>query len=123
MLEPYIRLVREYAPGTGEDDSFKERTIELLRATPHPFRRRQYTPGRITSSAVVFNPDASSVVIIWHHRLQRWLQPGGHVEENEDPFVAAVREVPEETGIPQSSLHPIGGGLIDISIHRIPESE
>src|SRR5437016_5383970 len=110
MREACISLVRAYAPETGEDNSYKERTIELLHATPHPLSRKQYAPGHITVSAVVFNPDASSVLIIWHHRLQRWLQPGGHVEDNEDPFGAAVRETEEETGIPQSSLQAVGDG-------------
>jgi 8-oxo-dGTP pyrophosphatase MutT (NUDIX family) len=34
----------------------------------------------------------------WHH-LGRWLPPGGHVEPNEDPVEAVLREVLEETGI------------------------
>ena len=35
----------------------------------------------------------------WHRRLQLWLPPGGHVDPNEDPAQAVVREVREETGI------------------------
>ena len=34
-----------------------------------------------------------------HRRLNRWLPPGGHVEPNEIPDDAAVREVQEETGV------------------------
>jgi 8-oxo-dGTP pyrophosphatase MutT (NUDIX family) len=33
------------------------------------------------------------------HRLGLWLPPGGHIEPNEDPIQAVVREVLEETGI------------------------
>ncbi len=33
------------------------------------------------------------------HRLGRWLPPGGHVEPNEDPYQAVLREVREETGL------------------------
>jgi 8-oxo-dGTP pyrophosphatase MutT (NUDIX family) len=33
------------------------------------------------------------------HRLGLWLPPGGHIEPNEDPVQAVVREVLEETGI------------------------
>lgn len=33
------------------------------------------------------------------HRLGMWLPPGGHVEENEDPIQAVLREVHEETGL------------------------
>ena len=35
----------------------------------------------------------------WHARLQRWLPPGGHIEPNEDPVQAVLREVLEETGL------------------------
>ena len=33
------------------------------------------------------------------HRFGLWLPPGGHVEPNEDPVEAVLREVFEETGI------------------------
>lgn len=33
------------------------------------------------------------------HRLGLWLPPGGHIEANEDPIQAVLREVLEETGI------------------------
>ena len=38
-------------------------------------------------------------LFIRHKKLQKWLPPGGHVEENEKPDVAALREVKEETGL------------------------
>ncbi len=39
-------------------------------------------------------------VLLHHHRkLSMWLPPGGHIEEDELPDEAAVREVWEETGI------------------------
>ncbi|MBU0979119.1 MAG: NUDIX domain-containing protein [Patescibacteria group bacterium] len=39
------------------------------------------------------------VLLIKHHRLQRWLCPGGHIETNELPHIAAQREFWEETGV------------------------
>ena len=33
------------------------------------------------------------------HRLETWLPPGGHIEADEDPIEAVLREVLEETGI------------------------
>ena len=33
------------------------------------------------------------------HRLGMWLPPGGHIEANEDPLQAVLREVREETGM------------------------
>ena len=33
------------------------------------------------------------------HRLNAWLPPGGHIEPDEDPIEAVLREILEETGI------------------------
>ena len=35
----------------------------------------------------------------WHKKLQIWLPPGGHIDPDEDPVQAVIREVREETGI------------------------
>ena len=40
-----------------------------------------------------------ATLLHWHGRVQAWLPPGGHVEANEDPVQAVLREVLEETGL------------------------
>ena len=39
------------------------------------------------------------VPLHWHPKVRAWLPPGGHVEANEDPVQAVLREILEETGI------------------------
>ena len=39
------------------------------------------------------------VALHWHPKVKAWLPPGGHVDENEDPVEAVLREIREETGI------------------------
>ncbi len=39
------------------------------------------------------------VLLLWHRKLQMWLPPGGHIDANELPDEAAVREVSEESGV------------------------
>ncbi len=54
-----------------------------------------------------------------HHRLRRWLLPGGHVEpEDESLAAAAAREAFEETAV---CLDPsISGFLAVLDVHGIP---
>ena len=36
----------------------------------------------------------------WHQKNRLWLPPGGHIEPDEDPYQALLREIQEETGVP-----------------------
>ena len=38
-------------------------------------------------------------LLLWHPLMQGWAPPGGHIESNEDPQEAVVREIREETGL------------------------
>jgi len=57
-------------------------------------------------------------ILLHHHiRLGRWLPPGGHVEPNELPDEAALREVEEETGV---TARLVGVPAIDIDLPGQP---
>ena len=61
-----------------------------MSASPH--MRKHFT-----ATAFVVRGDAT--LLHWHKRLARWLPPGGHIEQDEEPAEAALREVREETGL------------------------
>jgi 8-oxo-dGTP pyrophosphatase MutT (NUDIX family) len=58
-------------------------------------------PGEVLRhfTVAVFVVHAGRVLLHYHRKLGRWLPPGGHIEANELPDDAALREVVEETGI------------------------
>lgn len=48
--------------------------------------------------ASVYIIHRDQVLLLWHKKLQKWLPAGGHLEPNELPSEAAIREAFEETG-------------------------
>ncbi len=50
-----------------------------------------------TTSVYIVNGDA--VLLRKHDKYKVWLPPGGHIELDEDPATAAIREAKEEVGL------------------------
>lgn len=76
-----------------------------------------FNPGHVTASGFVSSPTGDSFALIYHRKLERWLQPGGHLEPHDaDLESAARREIEEETGL--GSVDSLG--LFDIDIHTFP---
>jgi 8-oxo-dGTP pyrophosphatase MutT (NUDIX family) len=54
---------------------------------------------RIDFTVAVFVVQEDRVLLVHHRRLGRWLPLGGHVELDEEPEQAALREGREESGL------------------------
>ncbi len=102
-----------------EEDKSRELILAMLEQTPAPFSRRQFHPGHITCTALVLDPGRLRVLLVYHHRLHRWLLPGGHVEE-EDTSLArtAQREAEEETSVRIAAAET--ARLVGMDVHAIP---
>lgn len=72
-------------------------------------------PGEVLRhfTVAVFVVHERRVLLHFHRKLGKWLPPGGHVEDNELPDDAAVREVLEETGIRARLEGSYGLGIDD----------
>ena len=55
------------------------------------------TVRHFTATGFVVHEGAT--LLHWHPKVKMWLPPGGHIEPNEDPVQAVLREVEEETGV------------------------
>ena len=80
---------------------------------------RSCRPGHLTASAWVVDPARQHTLLMHHRKLDRWLQPGGHVDGNHDLLASALREAREETGLQQ--LVPVSPEIFDVDRHWIPE--
>jgi len=47
----------------------------------------------------IYDKKKESFLLVHHKKQDKWMQPGGHIEINEDPEQAILREVYEETGL------------------------
>jgi 8-oxo-dGTP pyrophosphatase MutT (NUDIX family) len=54
---------------------------------------------KIDFTVAIFVVQQGRVLLIHHRQLDRWLPLGGHIELDEDPEHAALREAREESGL------------------------
>jgi 8-oxo-dGTP pyrophosphatase MutT (NUDIX family) len=109
---------------TGHPPEDEKERLDLLHMRRYaaelaaPFSREQL-PAHFTASAAVVSASGAEVCLVHHKKLQRWLQPGGHVEPGEHMANAALREAREETAL-ELALHPRCQQAIDVDVHVIP---
>ncbi len=85
------------------------------------FYKRTLSVGHVTSSAWIIDPTCCHALMLHHKKLNRWLQPGGHVEDDATVLESALREAQEETGI--AELRTVSDAIFDIDIHTIPANK
>ncbi|MBI3481525.1 MAG: NUDIX hydrolase [Bacteroidetes bacterium] len=79
--------------------------------------QRTHLPGHITGSAWMVNGDRTKTLLVHHAKLNKWVQPGGHADGDENILNVALREAEEETGL--KNLKPFTT-IFDVDIHKIP---
>lgn len=67
-------------------------------------------------TATGFVVSADRVLLHWHRKNCLWLPFGGHLEENEDPVQALLREIEEESGLRAEVIGPAA----DFGIQNLP---
>lgn len=111
-----IRSIADFKSAYAEELAFRNQFLELLEH-PRAFFR-DHLPGHITASSLIVDRTGKYVLLTHHAKLNRWLQPGGHADGQEDVMAVAQREAYEETGL--TSLHPVMPTIFDLDIHPIP---
>lgn len=83
---------------------------------------RSCRPGHITGSSLVVEAGADRVLVLWHNKAKRWLQPGGHADGDGNLAHVAWREATEETGIKGLAV-VVPAVHVDIHEFRPPDED
>lgn len=116
LREQVRRSVEEHQPGDHAERASIATFLTEYDRLADPFSETA-DPVHVTGSAIVVGP--RGVILLKHKRLGLWLQPGGHVDADEAPWEAAVREAREETGLPVTLAASTSGGpqLVHVDVH------
>lgn len=112
--------LQHYAPADALERDHHAALIDLLTRGDDVFTRDHFDPGHVTASCYVIDAQAR-LLLHRHRRLGRWLQMGGHLEADELPSRAALREAEEESGL--NSLALVVDRIFDIDVHPIPAAK
>jgi 8-oxo-dGTP pyrophosphatase MutT (NUDIX family) len=111
-------VLDRYRPRSDEEAADVERIRQVARGGDAWSRSTQL---HVTGSAVVVHPETRRVLLRWHERMQAWLQVGGHADPGEtDPFLIAVREAREETGLKDLVAWPVSDAPAPIQVVVVP---
>jgi 8-oxo-dGTP pyrophosphatase MutT (NUDIX family) len=112
-----VALLAAHQPSDAKEQSDLAAMRDFALTLAQPFSAEQ-PEAHFTASALVVDPGLSRVCLVRHRKLDRWLQPGGHVEPEDASLLgAAQREVAEETSLRTT---PSNEGLLDVDVHTFP---
>lgn len=115
------QTLRVHAPADDKEANDIARIITLMHEHATIFSPLCEV-GHFTGSALVVDPTSRRVLLHYHKSLHRWLQFGGHPDDETEMAQVAMREAREETGLADLKFlpHVVCPKPIDIDVHTIP---
>lgn len=115
-----LQAILDAHPAADEKEAQAITMIRQL-AEEHDILSQYCQIGHVTGSALVVDMEQKRVLLHFHKKLKRWLQFGGHMDDDEfDPAVTAYREAVEESSLTDLSWLSDDTLLLDIDVHLIP---
>lgn len=99
MADSLILSLQEYSEAFPIQKNNCDRVISLITEYGNVAFENQNWAGHITASMLVINTERTRVLLMFHKKLQFWLQFGGHSDGDSDTLATAIREFHEESGI------------------------
>ncbi len=114
--ESLLQLLSAHQPIDSQEQQMLERITAFVREH-EMFHSRDLLIGHLTGSAWIVDETFSHALLLHHGKLNKWLQPGGHIEDDADLLSASLREAREETG---ADVCPHSLSIFDVDVHEIP---
>lgn len=118
-----VALLEQHPCADEKERADVERIIQLCRLHPN-ITSPLCEVGHITGSALVVHPPSKRILLNHHLKFDRWMQFGGHMDNDLAPHITALREAREETGL--SDVWIVDGPHLatprpfDVDIHLVP---
>ncbi len=101
-----ISILTDWQAPDPAQDSLRHAVLAFVHGRADACRR-ECAPGHVTASALVLDDTGTRVLLTLHPRLGRWVQLGGHCDdEDADIVAAALREATEESGVAGLRIEP-----------------
>ena len=115
-----VRMLELHVASDEREEADRCAMLRLAHELTDPLSRTE-PRAHFTASAFVVDRGGARTCLVQHVKLNRLLQPGGHVERSDLSLeVTALREAHEETAL-EVKLHPAAPRPFDLDIHEIPE--
>jgi 8-oxo-dGTP pyrophosphatase MutT (NUDIX family) len=99
LRESTLDALTTWAAPDPAQDTLRHAVLSFVLAREDACKRA-CVPGHVTASALVLDHTGTRALLTLHPRFGRWLQLGGHCEDDDPDIVsAALREASEESGI------------------------
>ena len=116
LRDSAIAILTDWRPPDPPQDSLRHAVLAFVHGRSDACRR-ECVPGHVTASALVLDDTASQVLLTLHPRLGRWVQLGGHCDDDDaDIVAAALREATEESGVAGLRIEP---ELAAVHVHPV----
>ena len=75
-----VRLLSDWPEADGQQALLRQRYLAFAERGDASLRK-EGGPVHFTASLLPFSDDLTRVLLVFHKKARRWLQPGGHIEE------------------------------------------